>query len=75
MPKYAEMIFFEDWPSTALNLGKCMLQLQSWQLTIMFHNLLRRGEHNFWQIIVYIDTFLLLRGRCPPPPTYATGVD
>ena len=42
MPKYKLMtLFLGDRPFTALNLGKCMMQLQSLQPTITFRNFLR----------------------------------
>ena len=49
VPKYTVMTFFGDQACTALSLGKCKLQLQSWQPTITFHNFLRgEREDNFW---------------------------
>ena len=42
MSKYTgQVFFFGDRTFTALNAGKCMLRLQSWQPTITFHNLPR----------------------------------
>ena len=49
---YSNDLFFSfgDRASTSLNLDKCMLQLQSWQPTITFHNFVKRGgrENTFW---------------------------
>ena len=47
--------YFGDRSFTMLNLDKCMLQLQSWQPTVTFHNFLKGGENNFWKIIDEID--------------------
>ena len=76
MSKYTIMIFFfANRPSTTLNLGKSMLQLQSWQLTITFHNIPKgRRKDDFRQVIAEIDVLLFLRGsaRIGARNAYAT---
>ena len=38
-----DLYFFGDRVPSTLNMGKCMLQLQSWQPTLTFHDFLREG--------------------------------
>ena len=60
---YSNDHFFGDGASSALNFDKYMLQLQSQQPTIMFHNILKgRQKDYFGQIIAEINILLFLKG-------------